>query len=102
MGQNKRRRADGPDDGSVGRPVVGGVVRPVVRPVVQDVTKRRADGPDDGSVSVVKCVWYCKHIDIAFVRTSPSEFLFSFLGWTNGKRGGYAMELWPLCRPVVN
>jgi len=36
-GRTKRRRADGPDDGSVGHPVVGGVVRPVV----QDLTKCR-------------------------------------------------------------
>jgi len=28
--------------------------------------RRRADGPDDGSVSVVKSVWYCKHINIAY------------------------------------
>jgi len=25
------------------------------------------DGLDSGSVRVVKSVWYCKHIDIAFV-----------------------------------
>jgi len=42
-GLTKRRRANGPDDGSVGWPVVGGGV---VQPVVQDLTKR--DGPDDG------------------------------------------------------
>jgi len=54
--------------------------------------RRRADGPDDGSLSVVKSVWYCKHIDIAFVTTSPVSFCSSFLGWMNGKRGGYAME----------
>ena len=36
-GLTKRRRADGQDDRSVGRPVGGGIVRPVV----QDLTKRQ-------------------------------------------------------------
>jgi len=34
------------------------------------------DRPGDGSVRVVKSVWYCKHTDIAFLTTSPSQFLF--------------------------
>jgi len=37
---------------------------------------RRADGPDDEPVRVVKSVWYYKHIDIEFVTTSASQFLF--------------------------
>jgi len=69
-----RLKDDGPDDGSVRRPVGGGVIRPVV----QDLTER--DGPDDGSVRVVKSVWYCKHIGIAFVTTSYSQLLFQFSG----------------------
>jgi len=86
-GLTKRRRADWPGDGSVGWPVVGGVVRPVV----QDLTKR--DGPDDGSVRVVKSVWYCKHIGIAFV-TSSSHLLFRFSGmgeWTERRLCYWAM-----------
>jgi len=35
---------------------------------------------DDGSVRVVKSVWYCKHIRIAFVTTSSSQLLFRFSG----------------------
>jgi len=55
----------------VGRPVGGSVVWPVI----QDLT----DGPDDRSMRVVKSVWYCKHIGMAFV-TSSSHLLFRFSG----------------------
>jgi len=40
MGLTKRQRADGPDDGSVGWPVVDGIVQPVV----QDLIERRCAG----------------------------------------------------------
>ena len=100
VGQTKRRRADEPDNGSVGRPVVGGRVRPIV----QNLTKcRRVDGPDNGSVSVVKCVWYCKHNDIAFVTTSPVSFCSSNVcDWLrcvlNTRQGGEERTLRP---PVI-
>ena len=64
-GLTKRRRADRPDDGSVGQPVVGGVVRPVI----QDLTER--DGPDDGSVRVVKSLsLMVKHIGYNIIQSS--------------------------------
>jgi len=30
-------------------------------------------GPDGGSMRVVESVWYCKHIDIAFITPSPMD-----------------------------
>jgi len=74
-----------------GRPVIGGVVRLVV----QDLTKRRWAGRrvSEGCeiCLVLQTLWYsiCNNI-------IQSAFVPFFWEGTNGQRGGYAMELWPL------